>query len=832
MSLNVEFQVVARFGKVDGARDYSWLTAQDVVPRHLLSLGETLAQVVASGKTFLSLVTETGGQEWLIRAYTSGVDNQFRPIAAAEVAQIVAPRPLPETHWLGLAVISIQQSERELIGGSNQFSIAIRPPQGEPSEPEEEVRVRARLGLPVATTTRVAASLLAPDTWNYKGICFAVRGKNDPAVEWIPELSPYLCINFTEPQLRAEEGEIISLVQRRPVSSNEWESLARLERTQLHQALSWSVNDNGPLRVTPSDSKLLEWLVAFRSGQLGGAKLLSTLLSDTMPQMLQHAFIEAATKGLPGEAAAFLYAVARGEKPETSLDVIELLAREGFLEDERVAPLATWIRFVKHSPVVGERALRKLEGRGCEPEAARFVLDLAPESTSTDAVVPQGLAFAARLAVNLGIEPPNQRLRRALKAAQSEARTRIVEDAAYAYGGWAESLVNLWLRLDLPPEGALTSQDMLIAVEARQAALDSPDELLQVLALLIRNGRATEAVELMTAAEASTVFQVSGAARQTILARLGLSPPVAPPQVQELSGLAAAGLVRPDDVVLTEADETQLGDYAQLWRSTAPLAGVLGEARGFEAELALCPSSWRGALRKAVTPARVGRWLARHTQKEAARQWVAHLHGLSGDPLEALNSGAEDAQFTPEWLEWLPALLASAPLSQRLRAVAALAKGALKEEDEARTAAFVEALLPDLGERGRGIVAHALTRVGPLPQLEGLSAEFLLPLLRSLDTVAVINAVFSSYDQTLSGSTEFCRALADSLSQQEAACPAHGYTVEQLRRHAPLAYALSSAGGWQHLAPDVEVRIRQARQFVNQLGLRAEDLLDTGGTVD
>lgn len=833
MGLKVDLQVRARFGKADAARDYGWLMAQEVAPRELLALGETLSQVVANGKTFVSCVTEAGGELWLLRGYRAGMDSQFRPAVAAEVAQIVAPRPLPLAQWLGLAAISIQQPERDLIGEANAFSITIPPAQREPADPGAELLARARLGLPLSTTSPVAASLLSPEVFHYRGICFAVRGKNDPPPEWLPELAPYLCVNFSEPQLSPEELELLRGVQSRPVSPHEWESLAQLGPAQVRRALAWAAAGNGPLRVGESDLPMQRWLVAYRGGQLSGARLLSTLRRDTTLDTLPPSFIAAAARGLPEEAAAFLTAAARGERPQASLEVVELLAAEGFLEDEQTVPLDAWVRWAGSSPAVREQALRNLGARGCDPEAARFVLDLEPGTRAPVGALPEGLVAAAHLAAHLGLAPPRRRLLAALKSAATDEQARALKGTARAYGGAAESLVRFWSDLELPPPGALTPGEMLAAVEARAAFAPTAAGFLSALSALLRAERLTEAAGLLDVAENSTDVQLSPAVRQTLRARLGLAPPAAPPPPPaELSRLVELDLARPSDVELPEGEPSQLAAYARLWEGTAALAEVLGDATDgrYSGAPPDCPASWRAALRGVVTPARSGRWLSRleDGRRSAARRWLASLHGLNPGTLEFLAGDSEGASgetpLTAEWLDWLPAMFASSPRAERLRAAVAVARAGLLKGDDARAVRLTVSLLPELGVMGRGVAVHALTRLGPLPPLDGLLAEFVTAWLPVLDAAAVADAIFSSYDTGLSGDAEFCRALAENLTRQGAACPAHGYTAEQLYRHTPLAHALSGARGWERLAPDSATRARHARAFIKLLGLRPEDL--------
>lgn len=828
MEIEVELQTRARFGKRDGAHDYSWLAGEDAVPPALAPVCEALGRAASNAGSFISLVARDGDSLWLVRAYSSGMDNAFRPTAAVEVAEVLAPRPLPLREWLGLAVISIQQPARERIGEAPAFRISVPAPQAEPPAPDAALLARARLGLPLATTTRGALSLVGVAPWRYHGICFALRGRGAAPVDWVQELAPFLCVNFTEPPLSAGEAEVLRLALGRDITSGEWGQLRRLGTRELRVALRWaSGGEAGPLPVESAEDPLVDWLVAYRGASYRGAQLLARLRRDLPSGPLPPAGVEAATRDLSPHAADFVSRVARGERPELTLEVAEDLAAADFLVDETVAPLNLWAGLARHSRPVAAQALRRFLALGVERAAASFALDLdgeAPAPVSVDSVIE-----AARAALRAGLPAPKGRLLRALGGATAESHLRGLREVGAVYGGWAEALTRLADEGSLPPVGLLSAPEILAAVRARSSALGLRDALWQALAALAVEGRAAEAADLFNAAESAPPLHADEAARGVIASRLGLGPPAPPPPLADLQRLARVDLARPEDLLLGEADAPNLAQYARLWPQTEPLAGLFGGAGADTADVPSAPASWAVALRCAFTPSQGAEWLARldPERRAAGRRWLAGMLGLEPGLLETM-SGEASVRLEREKvlanLDWLSALMSSMPHARRLEGLAGASRSGVAAGDESFAGQLVSLLLPSADGQAREFALHALSGVGPMPPPAGVPADLAVAVLPALDVAAFVDAVFASRETVLSSDADFCRALAERAEHSGVACPARGYTAEQRRRHLPLACALARVPGWEPLAPDAAARAAHVLRLMTRLDLRPDDL--------
>lgn len=831
-TIDVELQTRARFGKLDGGRDYSWLLGGEGLPPLLRSACEPLARAAANASTCIALVAEEGGRAWLVRAYSSGVDNAFRPITALEVAEVLAPYPLPLTHWLGLAAISIQQPER--IGASNAFSISVPPPQSEALEPDPRIGVRARLGIPLTTSSRVALSLLNPALWKYSGVCFAVRGKNMPLVEWAPEFAPFLCVNFADPLLSPEDREVLELAERRQISSEEWEQLHRLDRGRLLQAFRWVAGDGGALPGASDSDPLMHWLVAYRAADYHGSRLLSRLRLDLHSQTLPRAVVESTARDLSPRAVDFVCDVMSGRRPDPSPSVVEELARADYLGDETLIPLSLWAGLAQVSPSIADVALRRFAALGVNEPTARFVLDLDDaDETRSDRRFTHILE-AARLADGMSLPPPKRRLIGTLEGAHDPAQLDLLREVGIVYGGWADALTLLVNEGILPPPAVLTASEMLAAIRIRSQVLGLRHALFETLVKLLDVGRAAEARELFKAADAHSHTSLSAGARQAMASRIGLTsaPAASPlPPLAELAELARAGLIRPEDISLNEDDAPNLARYAALWPSTAPLVALLEGEDGHDdaPSIPVIPESWIGAARRAVTPRQVACWLEKFAPslRDAGRCWAARLRGLDPAVLETLRGEGEalpDQRDVSRHIAWLAALMASVERAAKLRGLGGLALSGATHGNESLAIDLVALLLPLADARAREFVLHALSRIGPLPPPEHVPTDVALALLPSLDAGALIDAVFASQEVELSRDPAVCRALVERARHSGAMCPARRYTTAQLRRHLPLAAALSRVPGWEELSPDAAARADYVLGLMRRLDVSQDDL--------
>lgn len=829
-TLDVELQTRARFGKPDGRRDYSWLSGEEALTPLLLSICEPLARAAANASTCIALVAEAGGRVWLVRAYSSGVDNAFRPIAALDVAEVLAPYPLPLAHWLGLAAVSIQQPER--IGVSNIFSISVPPPLNDPLEPDPALAVRARLGLPLTTSSRVALSLLNPELWRYRGVCYAARSKGATPAEWSPEFAPFLCVNFAEPVLTAEDAEALEFASRRLISADEWEQLRGLDRDQLLQALRWAASGGGPLPESLSGDSAMHWLVAYRAAQYRGSGLLARLQRDLDSKSLPHAVVRAAARDLSDRAVDFIHDAAAGRAPTASLDLVAELVGRGYLGNEDVVPLHLWVRLSAQSPEVTDEALRRFVSLGVGETAARFVLDLDPAVEPRPMLDLSELLKAAQLAVGMSIPPPKGRLLKVLATAYEPAQLHWLLEVGGVYGGWAEALMRLADKGSTPPPGVLTAEEALTAVRARSGVLGERDSLTKLLLCLLDEGRASEAEELFRAGDQLKLIPLNAGGRQVLASRLGLMPPSAPPPLNELAELARTELARPEDILLGDEHAPDLRYYAILWPNTSPLAAVLDEAGRGEAPASIpaLPGSWTAAARRALTPRLVGRWLERlaPAQREEGRRWVAQLRGLDSRLMQGLcgeSAASLDRREVESNLVWLAALLMTVERPRKLRGIGSLSLGGAALGDEPFAAMLVSLLLPSADIHAREFALYTLSRVGPLPPAAGLPADLTLALLPALDVGGLIDAVFVSQDTGLSGDPDVCQALAARARAAGVKCPPGRYTATQLRRHLPLADALASVPGWEPLAPGAEARVDYLLRLMRQLGVSRDELV-------
>jgi hypothetical protein len=827
MQEKVELQVIARFGKRDGASDYSWLVGRENVPPQLFNVCEPLARLSVSAGTYISLVAKEGDESYLVRAFRQGVDNAYRTIAAVEVALIVSPRQLSLEHWLGLAVVGIQTSERERIGEAAQYTILVPPPQVEPVEPDREQLVSARLGLPITAPIRVALSLLKLRPWRYRGICFALSGKQDAPLGWSDELAPYLCINFAEPRLSDIESSLLDAALSRQITQAEWDALVELPQERVREALQWSLHPTTPSPVLSSEAELLPWLVAFRASSQSGAELLRALRHDVSPHILPADVVREIMRDVSTEAVSFMLALERGEAFEPRLEVIEELGGQGYLADEQTVPLSAWAKYASSSPTVAQHALQRFSHRDLSLSSAQFVLNLDVADQSV-ALSLNSLNTAARVAVDYGLPAPRGRLMQILQNVTWPDQVPLLEELGNIYGGWVSTLAQLIVNGSIPPEGILTPDEISIALEVRARVLGIPTALLEVLAMLIKDERREEAAQLLETSQATHAARIGAAAYKVLQARLGRIPPSPPPPpISELKLLARLGLARPTDIVPEERDELKLIEYAQIWPATMKLVGVIQSTDVQSQEMPWFPESWASAVRRALNSSRSALWLQKLDApvRHSALSWLADLHGFDSQHVEALCGGdvALEGQIKEDILPWLSAYALSLTRAQCLRGLSNAVSTGIARGDELMAGNFVRALFPQINEKDYLFASYTLSRVGPFPMLLGVTPDLIVALSPWLEPLLLIDAIFVSTDTTLSNSPDVAGALVRQLREKSTPYPAYGYTIEQRQQHLTFAATLSTAPGWGALAPDESSRLRYAKRLLNQLGLKLQD---------
>jgi hypothetical protein len=819
----VELQTQARFGKRAGASEYAWQMGEENVPPDLIGVCDALARISANSGSFISLVAESGGSVWLVRLFREGVDDMFRAIAAIELSVVVAPSQLPLEHWLGLAVVSLQSVERERIGESLRFTINVPPAQAAPEPPNDNILARAFLGLPVSTSFRVALSLLSLRPWRYRGVCFALSGRADHLLTWVDELSPYLCVNFAEPLLSDEELMDLQAALSRPISASERSCLLNIDAGSARAVLRWSLRAISPFPYT--DSSLIDWLKVFRSSQFHGAELLATFRRDVTQPHLPPELINEATRSLSLEAASFIRSVARGEPVEASLEIVEELGQQGFLDMEEFAPLRLWAKYARESAVVAEMAINRFVRQGVEQQAAEFVLNLNSRDETQWNILMAHLAPAVRIAIKHGLPAPRQRLAQALSVTNNPAQLGVLREIGSIYGGDADALAHLVLEGTVPASNLLTHEEILAALRIRQQVLQAPHAFLSVIAGLLKSDRKEHAIALWQAAQQTALFELSPAGRKIVEAHLGLIPPVqAPVSPDELKLLVHLGLAEPEDVLPDPLDSSSLVNYARAWSGTRSLAQIIEGSVEVASELPVFPAAWKPAVKEAVTPLRALRWLQRvkSSQLRDARHWLANLHGFNTLFDEILCSGETISVSTPELpeiLRWLPVIAASSSRAEQLRGLLDLAKSDLAKNNDASAAAIVSALLPQCNEQAYSFAVYALSRVGPFPPLEGVPPDLIINLMPVLDVISLVNGIFAGHDTSLSKELIVIRSIVERLSKNGSALPAHGYTLAQRQRHLPLTKALAQIPGWQSLAPDAASRAQYLKDLLQQLDL-------------
>lgn len=827
MSSAVKLQAAARFGKRDGASEYQWQFGRDSIPTELLALCEPLAQLSASTRAYFSLVAESVGANWLARTYFQGSDNSFRTIAAVEVAKIIYPPQLSPEQQLILAAVSAHGSDRGRAGEAENLEIELRA-QITPQDPDPGLLLKARIGLPITAELRTASFLTRQPYWRYRGVCYATESPDGALPNRLPGLKGYLCVNFDTPDYLEEEMSALNALRTREVQADEWEVLDQLDPARVYQALRWSVDLSPPCPVGSPDDPLCQWLLILHRAENQGADLLKFLRHDLKAQKLPLTLIRDAVPELSDAAAEFLANAMQGERPgkplEKAEEVLEELARDGYLADAELVPLKLWAEFIPLSQLIASQAVGRFVSLGCEPSAARFVLDL---EIGNDSKIPhlEALQRAIRIAVENEIPAPRRNLMRVLSESQ---RKEVLETFSIYQDERTQAIFRMALKSQLASPEILTNEEMLAALEFRRRVLDIPWAGLDVLSELAQAGRMEEARKLFSAIEPSLADKLQTTSLQILKSRLHLGAPALPDHLTELHLLQERDLACPSDIIPPE-DIFKFVECAGLWPETVALAALLaGEKTSWPDSPPEYPAHWKEPLRRVLPISRIAKWL-KQLQPDSilkARVWVARLYELDWDSLQAIFDGVSlpPSESLRVLLPWLPVFLAADSREQRLHLLTRMASGRLLTGDDQTARQVARTLLPEDNAQTCKALVHALSLVGPPPALNNVSADVVQAICDAAEPLAAINYIFSSDETSLSGNQTICQTLYEQVCAGKVAYPKHGYTRQQIEEHAPLAEALSKAPGWEPMAPTHEERTLYARQMLRRLNLEPAEL--------
>jgi hypothetical protein len=823
----IQLQVRARFGKQSGSSDYDWLLKSDLLPPSLVTLCESLVHAAASARAFLALVTEESQRVWLLRVYDQGVDDAFRSVTGLEAAEVTAPHSLNRRQWLGLAAVSIQQSERARIGRGAALSFILPALSPQAVTPAAELINRARIGLPVSTNTSTAFHLLALPFCRQKGICLAASGRGSPPVEWTEALAPYICVSVSEARLSANEQAVLDAVTRRAPSQAEWEILDRMDTPDLHRVLLWSANSGGA--PAPSGELTEQWLVAFRSDQQRGASLLKVLREDFQPHVIPPDVVRLAACDLSTDAVVLITAKARGEHVNLPVPVLEELAERGYLDDGEVIPLSRWKDHVGSSRVLAGQAIRLLAVGGIRPASAAFILNLnsghPPDSRLFD-----NFGALARIAHQEGLSLPREAFVGALDV-MTATQLPELDATGRIYGAWVEALADSIIRGALPRPGVLDSMEMSAAIATRRRLCGRPMALFEAFATLLKERRIEEAKELLLASKPGDSPPVSPACLRVVHSRLGAGDPAHPPAVDEISFLVNLGLARPSDIDLGQVQAREVAAYAAMWDETRPLVDLMQNRESDPpSPLPNVPERWAGAVLNTLKPSAVGRWFraAESASRSAVGRWFANLLGISSELLPAL-CGEATPRVDPRELRiilpWLSDLVGETPYLSRLCGLRHMASESTLVKDDILAEELVDEVLPEADDDLRGLIIHALSGVGPLPPVRNLAPGLLAMFVETIDPINLIDNLFADANATRSSDAVLIAAIVLRVRRDGVVHPAHGYTREQRRRHAALAGALAEIQGWEPISLDEASRAGYALSFLRRLGVSPRTLV-------
>ena len=814
----VSFHRIALFGKGAANQDYDWLEGRSAVPASFFDACQFLARISSETATSFSALALLPEGTYLARSFHQGFDTAYRPSLALEVVRLRSPEPLEAEHLLAIAWFAIQKSWDETTEGRGENRIDIPELRDERVEPDQELRLRARLGLPAS----------APDIWQglallrafpqrYAGIAFAPQLRKG-ALPWDRSLALLLAIRFEPPSLEAEDSELLAAVAHRPPTAEEWRILDRLATPELRQILLWSVSPEGQFPGLPRGGSAA-WLVAYRGREMRGVPLLARLRSDLGLAALPPDLLVQAFPDLSPEAQGVLAASEAGDSGgSVSPDTLAELAEAGLLAEGSPIPPRTWLSAAAQSEAVARAGVDLLRRRGVDEAPARWLLGCLPENHPLD--VSQVL-LAVLAAGELQMEIPLSTLRSLLTRARFLADLEALEETAEELGPQGAALLRLVTRAVLPSPGILEEEDFLLGLVVRQRFAQSVD-LPAVLQELLAQGRELEARSVLAAAQRGEISCPYPAALGALAARLAGEPPVevGDREAEGLSWLARAGLISPEHVI-PRAKGRIFRDVAAVWPKTAPLAAVLRAERGVPPP-GSCPAGWKAALRKVLEPDPIRRWLDRWSgdDLEAPRLWLCEaldLPTLARDGAVGIrNAGADGATELLACHAWLVLLWQAAPVDRRLEILAALAARDWLVGEYRRAAELVRQMLGE-DSPAQDLCTHLLSRVGPLPPIYGIGPDHLAILTPAAEPAALIDQLFCfarRIDQT-----RLIDAVVARAQQTGVPYPKAGYNPEQIELHLPLASRLSSLPGWKPLAPDPQTRSRFARRLLEELGL-------------
>jgi hypothetical protein len=823
-AVTIRLEPVALFAKRDGASDYAWQTGDERLPAGAAALLEAVGQHAASTKAQIALLIQGEAESaWLARTFARLIDAAGRLSPAVEVLRLTGPEARSPEIWLRLLSEALGWQTLE---HAEPFRCNARPIEREPRPLEADDEWRARLGLALSLTPLQALDLVRrrPWPWRYRGICYS-WSPTGGCVPRLPELRPFVCVNFDPPAADAEEQTLLHALRQHPPAAAEWQVFDGLPVGEVRRALAWLAAGAQPPAPAGEGDPLAPWVVAWlRRDGASGPALLDALAASCRGEPPAAAALQAAAAGLSAGAIAALAAVLAGEAPLLDREVAEELAAGGYLGAEVGGRLSLdrWSAHAGGSAAVARAAERRLVDLGAPAAAAQFLLDLPAAGTTAELPEPA----VAELAARLGLRAPGQAIMAALARVDSRDSLDRLARVAGAFPGWGAAFAACLATGHPGPE--LAAGDLLELLAARQRALQDTGAWRGVLAELMRRGEEQAARELFTRLAGRPGLLPPAEIVAVLAARLAGAPPAPAPLPTLLEPLARDGLARPEDVAIAPEDGRQVPLLAALWPVTAPLADLY---EGFgSGTLPPVPAGWRAAVRASLAPMRLARWLAASPEvpRAAAVAWAAEVLELAPRRLQALLEGqldAADAEAAAGARDWLAALAAGRPRVDALRLLAAQVRLGLYHADESGAGELAGQLLPAETEAGRELAVHALCRVGPLPQLDGVSPDLARVLIAGLDAIGLVDAAFRMTGSQLTADADWVEAVATSIARSGAACPPHGYLKRQVRRHPALAARLAGLPGWERLEPERSLRERVAMGVLKILGVRPEDLV-------
>jgi hypothetical protein len=827
-SLEIRLDPVALFAKRDGASDYGWQAGRERLLPGVVRLVEALGQHAASTQAQIALLWR-GEEEssWLARSFARVVDAAGRLSPAVEVLQLAGTdRHSPEV-WLRLLSEALGWKALE---HTEPFTCAPRPIEVEPRRLGGDEELRARLGLALSLTPLQALDLVRRPRWpwRYRGICYS-WSLGGGCIPRLPELRPFVCVNFDAPPADTEEQALLHAMGRHAPVAEEWQLFDQLAVGEVRRALDWIAAGAPPPAPVRQGDLLAPWVVAWlrRRDGAGGPALLDAVAESAAGEPPATAALQAAAPELSAGALDTLAGVLAGEAPALGPEAAEELARGGYLGSEVGGRLGLdlWAAYAATSEAVANAAVQRLVRLDVPPAAAGFLLDL-PALHADGAPVELPEPRAAELAARIGLAAPRRALAAALASVEAPASLERLAEVARAFHGWGEGFAQ-GLATGRPGPG-LSGDDLLQVVTARQRVLKDTTAWRTVLAGLVHRDEVEAARDLFARLARQPSLAPPAELAAVLAARLGAGPPAPAPLASTLEPLAREGLARPDDIVIAPEDGRQVPHWAALWPTTARLAHLY-EGHGAGA-LPAVPAGWRAAVRGGLAPSRLARWLAASPELPRAEidAWAAEVLELPRGRLEALldgDRGGADADTAGRARDWLAALAGGRPRPEALRLLAAQVRLGLFQGDENGAGELVDQLLPQESEPGRELAVHALCRVGPLPQLDGVSPDLAQASIYGLDPVDLVDAAFRMTGTELTTRPDWVEGVATLVERSGAACAPRGYLKRQLRRHAALAVRLAQLPGWERLALDRPLRERLALRLLKLLGVRPEDLV-------